>query len=287
MLHLTKFYSRRGHLFVHTLFCCFHILKPSPRYVRYFGAFTDQVVQVFWKSFEDWELGIILSNVDSAGTSGNPTLELASPATIYRIVCDPRMLKQPKIHIALCALASSTRKLELPTEPPAVGLFYLCMDENSAVRDWARTQLKLTKRLPIPSSEFNSRYTDAIEELVKPLNQDGLSNPSTLFFGESSIVWSGLLEILRFVPDEFLRSSHACNVDFRHVVVGHLHDSGPRQLYSLRCSVSHLITAFCLFHAPSIVPRVRTSAPMPHLSAPSYGQSILGERSNDVSPGRL
>ena len=52
------------------------------------------------------------------------------------------------------------------------------------------------------------------------------------FVTDVPALWSSYTTLLRFIPIELFRSSKSFDLDVRHIVIGHLHDTGNRQLLS-------------------------------------------------------
>jgi senataxin len=122
------------------------------------------------------------------------------------------------------------------------------MDAEADIRTWARIQLKTADQVPIPPSDFGQLYKDAMEEMVKAVEQTTVA-AGLHFTTELVALWTSFADAMRFIPLEHLTSSSDMGFDMRRIVTGHLHDSGPRQSRSI--SVRMYSTEFYRLVEPS------------------------------------
>jgi senataxin len=84
------------------------------------------------------------------------------------------------------------------------------------------------------SDLFFGPYLQAIEVVGHAMALSGTSrlpDPELCHFSfarDISCLWSGFSVVLRHMPVDTLASDARQHVDFRRIVTGHLHDTGPR-----------------------------------------------------------
>jgi senataxin len=222
---------------------------------RYFGAFTDDVLDGFYRSFDAWELEIVVHSLSRAGISLQESvtqpknLAYAPSVNVYHIVSNLSILEDAKILSFIRRRPPFDPFPDWPPDPPPVGLLILMMDENPEVRAWAKTQCSKSQIVPIPLDKFNKPYKASVEAIANALISAGpeprqmppfTSGVANLNAAASNIfsfpsnpgdLWSAFGSVLRFIPPEVLTSSRNYHVDIRRIVAGHLHDVGPRQLF--------------------------------------------------------
>ena len=128
-----------------------------------------------------------------------------------------------------------------PTDFPPPALLTLMFDNAPDVYSWARRQCSLCQVYPIKMENFSPEHRQLLKAVSNSISssrplQECLDDGCKLSaLQDITAVWTNYISLLRFVPVELLRSSRSFDVDIRHVIVGHLHDTGNRQLiYSLR-----------------------------------------------------
>lgn len=116
--------------------------------------------------------------------------------------------------------------ITLPIEPYPPGLLLLAFDEDQNSRTWARLHLRAASQLT--KDQLASHYLKALESIAAVLS----NRPPTLSFPfskDSDVLWSGFGLVLRSVPSEYYSTPHGRRLEFNRIVLGHLHDNGPRQ----------------------------------------------------------
>lgn len=203
----------------------------------YFAAFGASTIDAFYDSFNAWEAQSALSALKSAGipsVDGTPTtLAHAPPAVSYHLVVNVRILQNVDVVNAIRAHVPPEPVIGWPTDPPAAGLLILMMDDDLSVRRWAKSQAMKCTVVPVANDVFIGPHLDAFKAIAHALASTGATTnqPSVAFPSISTdptVLWSGLVAVLRLVPDERLTSSAHFNVDVRRIVTSHLHDNGPR-----------------------------------------------------------
>lgn len=221
---------------------------------RYFGAFSDDVLQKFYKSYDDWELKFVKDGLASAGISGNSRNNLSAfrtvqPGVIYHAVSNLHVLRDPDI---LALIRSRPSVASWPTDVPPPGLFILMFDESQDVRQWSRSFATACSEIPMAECHFVTGHELALRTvfslIAKTTNQHnlvalhtplveadiGFSFPSTL---DPSEIWVGFCQVLRQIPTEVILRLYD-GVNCRRVVTGHLHHVGPRMHIELPCKQS-------------------------------------------------
>ena len=228
------------------------------RLLRYFGAFSDEVLKGFYNSFNEWELNMVISALSRVGitsnVSNNPlqlSLSNAPSPIVYRMVCNLQILRDPRILSIIRACPPSDLLPGWPTDPPPAGMLILLVDHHVRVRQWAKNQISKCKMVPVPKEKFVGPYAIAIDVIAHAVSAgtrtNALSNSATAAVTFNNSVnttglfnafsyatdpvdlWSGFCAFLRLIPPELLTSSTHLNIDLRRLVTGHLHDNGPRQ----------------------------------------------------------
>ncbi|KAH9950533.1 SEN1 N terminal-domain-containing protein [Amylocystis lapponica] len=213
-------------------------VKVTSRHT-YFGAFSDETLKSFYDNFNEWELQSVLlalSNVkilpDSAPTDER-TLSDAPPAVVYHILSNLHILQDPRILKIIHSSPPGALISRWPTDIPPAGLFFLLLDARLESRNWARQQLASYKSTPLSKDHFLSTYITVLQTVTKLVMPESSVNPGVVdilarftFVQDVATLWSGYCAMLRFVPVEFLRTGKSIGIDLRHVVIGHLHDTG-------------------------------------------------------------
>ncbi|KAJ6508793.1 SEN1 N terminal-domain-containing protein [Mycena sanguinolenta] len=198
----------------------------------YFGAFSADVLQGFYQSFEVWELGTVLEEITGR------TLASASPGIAYRIVSNLTILQDPRI-LSIIHSEPLTAPHNWPSDPVPPGLLVLLLDEGSGVREWAEKQVSRSKVKPIAKDKFLPSHVTALDAVLKALDQ---SETPFSFAKDPRVLWSGFRTVLNLVPVEDLRTGA-----IYRAVKGHLHDTGSHFEYILLCFeylTTHLARTF-------------------------------------------
>ncbi|KAL4081054.1 SEN1 N terminal-domain-containing protein [Scleroderma citrinum] len=210
----------------------------------YFGAFSDDVMKGFYRSFDDWELSLVKDALSRAGVRGVP------PAVVYHILSNIRILRDPTI---LSLIRSRPSLSTWPNDVPPPGLLVLRFDESQEVRQWARTLISSCTEIPVAEEHFVAGHELALQTvfcLLSDTRREVTHDLSMLpvptvestsellkaitFTSDLRELWIGYSQVLRIVPDQVLLKSYS-SVNCRKVVVGHLHDVGPQFIDVLRC----------------------------------------------------
>ena len=171
------------------------------------------------------------------------TLADAPPAVTFLMITYLEMLQDSRI----CALLNLYRPrgplTSWPTDLPSPALLALLFDDSYEIRSWAQSQCALCEVAPIPMESFSSSHVTVLKAAAdcisssRPL-RDSLGEAFKITWLQGTPpIWTGFTTLLRFVPIELLRSSRSFDLDVRHIIVGHLHDTRNRQPFAI-CSKS-------------------------------------------------
>ncbi|KAG6376985.1 putative senataxin [Boletus reticuloceps] len=219
----------------------------------YFGAFSDDILRGFHKSFNDWELEFVKGGLASAGVSvaarnDSSALRAVPPGIIYHSVSNIRVLRDPDI---LRVMRSRPTVSSWPTDVPPPGLIILMFDESQAVRQWAKAFVAACSEIPMAEDHFVTGHEVALQTIfnliAKTANQHdpaGLHAPlmegetfpvgSFSFTSDPNEIWAGFCQVLRHIPPTTILRSYG-GTDCRRVVTSHLHDTGPQFAHILKC----------------------------------------------------
>jgi len=206
----------------------------------YFGAFRDDILEVFYASLDQWELEFVLGGLSQlsldSGNNSRRTLSDVQPAIVFHIFSNLHILQDSRIAQMVHALPPKNPIVAWPSDFPPPGLFYTLLDEKPEVREWAFSQIGLCKTAPMSADSFFSDYRTAIKLISTVVSdQAGMSNIGASlplpFIRDTSVLWSSFATILRFVPVELFRPRDSFDLDLRHAVAGHLNDTGSRQSF--------------------------------------------------------
>ncbi|KAI0269828.1 SEN1 N terminal-domain-containing protein [Gloeopeniophorella convolvens] len=209
----------------------------------YLAAFPPKTIQDFVDHFSSWEIGLCVEALTERQLSpdaANLTLLDAPPALIYLILSNLNVLQDSWILSIIAKYVPSAGPPRWPVDPPPPGLFYMLLHENPDVRRWSEQQVKHCQRTPMPTDSFVGPYVTVLEVVVDVLaaNPPGGSSTSGFpFTQDPASLWSGLTNIIRLLPSEYLKASRRSHVDLRRVIAGHLHDRGSHFIDILRCYV--------------------------------------------------
>jgi len=203
----------------------------------------------FYRSFDDWELGLVKDALAHAGINDIQTnaaaLHNVPPAILYHVLSNLRILRDPTI---LGLIRSRPSLSTWPKDVPPPGLLVLLFDESQEVRQWARSLISLCTEVPIAEEHFVSGHELAMQTvfyLLTNTRREALtanrSMPAVLavektsellqamsFVSDPRELWIGYTQVLRLAPNQVLLKSFS-GVDCRRIVVEHLHDVGPRK----------------------------------------------------------
>ena len=162
--------------------------------------------------------------------------DVSSPL-LYHILSKPSAFSDPFILDVVSAQPFLPRTVDWPMEPPAPGYFLLVVHEDKDIRDWAAGHLTEVK--PIPLESIGANYDLVLRILLNRIagkdhvnasGDSGLLSPlaaridSAYRFAESQTdIWAGFCSMLRLIPGDIYES-----FGIHRIVIGHLHDNGPR-----------------------------------------------------------
>jgi senataxin len=175
-----------------------------------------------------------LTNAKILDQPSTKTLSDLHPAVVYRMVCNWTIFSDPRILSAIYASSLNKPLPGWPGDPLPLGMFVLLLSDNPNVRQWAGSQALRCTIVPMSSELFVGPYLQAIEVVARALTLSGTSRmPDPALFPFSFArdpchLWSGFSAVLRHIPVDALASDTRQHVDFRRIITGHLHDTGPR-----------------------------------------------------------
>ncbi|KAK2465188.1 hypothetical protein APHAL10511_002542 [Amanita phalloides] len=198
----------------------------------YFGAFPEDTMRSFYKSFESWELATVKREI-STDANG------CQPATIYQTLFNSTIFADQTIQSALSNGLYRVDGWPKDSVPPGVLLFLF--HEDLAIRRWAQSQVSKATVVPIPRDQFVGMYKEVLASLVDLLSSDMFPDtktrfPTFAFSTDRHELWHAFQTLLRHVPPELLKTKNDI-IDVRHVVVGHLHDNGAEFVEVLGCFI--------------------------------------------------
>lgn len=221
---------------------------------RYFGAFSDGIMNEFLSTFDTWELSLIKDALDRVGIKGieqtkMSTLRNIPSAVLYHMVSNLRILCDPTIMGLVRSRPSSS---SWPRNYPPPGLLVLLFDELQEVRQWAQCLVSSCTEVPMAESHFITGHELALKVIFRLLTRtEGVSQVSNIpiptapvvegatqllqsiaFTSDPHELWSGYYQVLRLVPNSTAIMS-AVGIDCRKVVIGNLHGVGPRKYLTL------------------------------------------------------
>ena len=220
---------------------------------RYFGAFSDDVLQAFYRSYDDWELQIVKDGLASAGIvtarNDSSTLRNASPGLLYHAVSNLRIIQDPDV---LELVRSRPSVSNWPTDVPPPGLFVLIFDEAQHVRQWSRSFMRSCSEVPMAEHHFVPGHEVALRSILSLIAKTANRSPVVSHFpsveGETfpigsafsstsdpDEIWFGFCQVLRQIPTNVVLRKYG-GADCRSIVTGHLHDTGPRMYMNLLCN---------------------------------------------------
>ncbi|KAJ7935638.1 hypothetical protein B0H13DRAFT_1854272 [Mycena leptocephala] len=198
--------------------------------IRYFGAFSADILAGFYQSFEAWELSTVLEDITGQ------SLASTSPAIGYRIVSNLTILQDARIMSIIHSDPPSASIDSWPSDPIPPGILILLMDEESEVRKWAENQVSLSRVIPIPQDRFSPSHIIAFDAAIKALDPVPVSAAPFSFARDQQILWSGFWTVLKLVPVEYLQTG----IIYR-AVKAHLHDIGPLQIFDISYVASTIL----------------------------------------------
>lgn len=117
-----------------------------------------------------------------------------------------------------------------PMKSPPPGLLVLLMAESKALREWARKQTLSCELGLLAPEQFTESYSQSLLAMAAVVNSPNYSSSGSLLLSnEPAIVWAAFGQMLKLVPVGNLVPTRAQTIDLRHIVSGHLHDTGSRK----------------------------------------------------------
>lgn len=215
----------------------------------YLAAFPLKTRQTFMRTFNSWETTMFIDGLAACGIStedttspAGVTLLDAPPALVYLALSNLDILLDSRVLSIIAAYTPPSEFTSWPPDPPPPGLFYLSLHQSPSTRRWAELQIMRCRNTPMSSETFVGSYLTAFGAVMDVLTKSKpaptlSSGPTFPFSQDTASIWSGFVPILRLLPRECLRQGGRSSVDLRHVVAGHLHDTGPQFADVLRCYV--------------------------------------------------
>ncbi len=193
---------------------------------------TDTVVKLLA------EKGFLVQDTRDLGR----TLADAPPAVTFLMLTYLQMLEDDRVVKLLHAYLPLAPVKSWPTDIPPPVLLALLFDDIAEVRSWAQKQCTLCEVAPTPMENFLPAHTTILKAVATSISssrplRDCLTGEYQLsLLQDQPSIWTSWTTLLRFVPIELFRSSRSFELDLRHIVIGHLHDTGNRQPFRyLQC----------------------------------------------------
>ncbi|KAI0354940.1 hypothetical protein OH77DRAFT_1542922 [Trametes cingulata] len=233
--------------------CCYcvrglHEAETMSRHT-YFGAFGEAVLQNFYKTFHkflaDTAVEALAEKGFISGSAGDRsrTLAEAPPAVTFLVSTYLDMLQDSRVVALLHAFCPRAPIKTWPNDIPPPTLMALLFDEVSDVRSWAQKQSTLCEIAPIPTENFLPAHSNVLKAAAsaisssRPLSDCFGTGYQLSFLADVPSLWSSFTTLLRFIPVELFRASKSFDLDVRHIVVGHLHDTENHFIDVLKCFV--------------------------------------------------
>ncbi|TFK91118.1 hypothetical protein K466DRAFT_515953 [Polyporus arcularius HHB13444] len=222
--------------------CCYcvrgmHEAENMSRHT-YFGAFNDDILKNFYKSFHKFLTDTVVKLLAEKGFLVQDTRDLgrtladAPPAVTFLMLTYLQMLEDDRVVKLLHAYLPPAPVKSWPTDIPPPVLLALLFDDIAEVRSWAQKQCTLCEVAPTPMENFLPAHTTILKAVATSISssrplRDCLTGEYQLsLLQDQPSIWTSWTTLLRFVPIELFRSSRSFELDLRHIVIGHLHDTG-------------------------------------------------------------
>ncbi|PFH53903.1 hypothetical protein AMATHDRAFT_705 [Amanita thiersii Skay4041] len=206
-------------------------IKVDSRHT-YFGAFSDSIMKIFYRTFEIWDLECVLQDVtNNVDCASNSAPKKVSSVAIYRMLFNWTIFSDSRIQSILQQCPDCTNEWPKDSFPP--GLILFLFHDSPRVRLWARNHISRASVIPMSSDQFVGMYTEVKQTAIGLISPPATTPPLTLppevtFTKDTCELWDSFSTFLRFVPVEQLKSKSLPRNDFCHLIVGHLHDNGPQ-----------------------------------------------------------
>lgn len=212
-------------------------LFASSQSHRYFGAYAEDILQRFFEKFEEWELQLVLEDLTKAGFASDDISTLTGktlsdiPSTLlYRMVANWKVFSDARIQTLFSHCIPARIVSDWPMRSPPPGLLMLHMGQSKTLRDWARKQTLSCEVGLLAPHQFTESYSLSLLAMASVITSPAYASPESLLLStEPPVVWAAFGTMLRLVPVENLMPSRMQTIDLRHIVSGHLHDTGSRK----------------------------------------------------------
>jgi senataxin len=197
----------------------------------------------FWTTFDSWDVEQMLKSLEHFGTpsaNSNPVVQTLSDIPsplVLRMMSNWAIFSDPRIQNIIRSIPPRAVFQDWPSASVPPGVLVLLVEQTSALRQWASSQMSHYPSGPTAVDNFTESHMKALEALTYGLTSRDSSGPSSGpfsfldFVQDSSEVWAGLNSALRFVPVEYLKQSSRCKVDIRKLVSRHLSETEIRAFF--------------------------------------------------------
>lgn len=198
--------------------------------LRFFGAFGEDTQAAFWVDFGKWELGLVKAGLQEAklteSSTSTRTLNDAPQALVYHILTNIDILLNPDVLPIVRNFTPLTSTVSLPVDPPPPGMLLLSLDDNENTRMWARAHLRASKG--IAEDQLIGPYLQVLEIILNAVSVNRGSSVPPSLSTDLAVLWSGVALVLRLLPSAYFGTAKARQLEIHRIVLGHLHDHGPR-----------------------------------------------------------
>lgn len=158
-------------------------------------------------------------------SNSSSTLNDIPPAVLCHVFTNLDVFLNPEILKVVRSKIPASSSIMLPVDPYPPGLLLLVFDQDQNSRTWARSHLRVASQLA--KDQLAGHYLKVLESAVAVLS-DRLPSLSFPFSKDQIILWSGFGLMLRSIPNEYYATAHGRQIEFNRIVLGHVHDNGPR-----------------------------------------------------------
>jgi senataxin len=153
------------------------------------------------------------------------TLNDIPPAVLCHAFTNLDVFLNPEILKVVRSTIPASSSVILPVDPCPPGLLLLAFDEDQGPRTWARSHLRVASQFT--KDQLTGHYLKVLESVAAVLS-DQPSPLSFPFSQDPAVLWSGFGLMLRSIPSEYYKTAHGRRLEFNRIVLGHVHDNGPR-----------------------------------------------------------
>jgi len=199
---------------------------------------------MFWESFSQWETQCVHDQLIKRIQPDKPQSKRLSDIPmpiVYRAVCNFAIFQDARIQEIINKFPPEDCLPSWPSDPMPPAMMVLLLHQNPKVRSWASKQSGKCTVVPMPKGEFVRGYQIAVDIVVRgftrssgnAVNMTGNGTGSIPLSEDPVVLWTGLREFIHLIHPQHL-TFVTSGSDLRHVVTGHLHDSGPNTGAHLR-----------------------------------------------------